>query len=100
MRHEILPLDVKTAATGTGVPTMVNRYREKTVQIGGTFVGSLDLEGTIDDVEFEKLITGITAPGLFTITAAVLRIRTNVTAWTSGQATAKIGAFDSRTDGG
>lgn len=100
MKHEVLPLPVAVGATGAGTPVMCNRYREKTVQIYGTFVGSLDLEGTVDGTDFSPLIASVTAPGIYTITAAVKFVRTNVTAYVSGQAAAVMGGFDSRSDGG
>ena len=107
MRHEVLDFTF----TGTYVKTTtapansnaldVQRYREKTVAVQGTgWTGSLDIEGSLDGTVWHKLFTGVTANGLFVVSAAVVFMRLAVTATVAGSVGAKFGGFDSRTDGG
>lgn len=99
MRHETQPLEVKASvAVGQGI--RVDRFREKTIQITGPFDASIDIEGSLDGSNWAKLITGITLPGIFGITRAVVWVRTNTTVWNSGTPVGLFAAFDSRTDGG
>ena len=104
MRHEVQDLNILASGTGAGTEVLVDRFREKTVQLidpgGPAFNGSGDIEGSMDGTNFGKLITGVTAAGIWTITSAVKYLRFNMTARVAGTLTGKIGAFDSRTDGG
>ena len=94
-RPEQMPLEVPAAA-GVGAAANVFRLRDKTVQVSGPFVGSLQLEGSIDGENFEAIGAPLTAPGfvLVPLTVAFVRVRTDQL--TSGAPRAMAAGFDFR----
>lgn len=70
---------------------------EKTVQVLGTFVATLAIQGTVDGSTWGDIQTDITAPGLVQIPGTFRAMRINVTAYVSGTPRALLGARDSRT---
>ncbi len=77
---------VGASAAGTGVTAAVDLDRfcvDPSVQVFGTFVGTYDIERSLDGTNFNIDTTGETAPGLFDVRACK-QIRLNVTAYTSG----------------
>lgn len=82
------------AATGAGAQfdlSAIERYQggANTFEVSGTFVGSVDIEGSIDaGVTWHNLHT-FTVGGLFSDNGIYTHIRGNVTAYTSGSITLK-----------
>lgn len=102
MRHETNPIDAATAFVSNptgGIPIVVERFREKTVQVAGTFTAVCNLQGSLDGSNWVNLYTGLTTATLYTIAQAVRLLRIAIT--TDGtRPTVTFGGFDSRTDGG
>jgi hypothetical protein len=94
-RPEKIPLDVP-AAVGVGQASNVFRFRDKTVHVIGPFVGSLQLEGSIDGSDYEPIGAAVTAPGLVPVPFTVEFLRVRVTALTSGTPKAVAAGFDYR----
>jgi len=75
----------------------VSVFREVTVQVGGTFVGTLTLQGSLDGVTFSPVVavpvaggvltTTVTASGMWIIPVSFKWLRVRMTAYTSGTAT-------------
>ena len=93
-RPEQMPLEVP-AAVGVGAAANVFRLRDKTVQVSGPFVGSLQLEGSIDGENFEAIGT-LTAPGFLPIPLTVAFVRVRTDQLTSGAPRAMAAGFDFR----
>jgi hypothetical protein len=94
-RPEKVMLEVKQAVEA-GRAENVFRFRDKTVQIHGTFVATLQVEGSIDGSEYFPIGAATSAPGAVRVfeTVEVLRVRT--TAYTSGEPRAVFAGFDER----
>ncbi len=86
------------AATGNGTVLTVDGYSVATIQVAGTFVGTVTWEANIDQTNWIAVqatslndgtaATTATAPGLFRIQAFGLsQIRARVSAYTSGTIT-------------
>lgn len=81
-------------ATGAGAQfdlSALSRYQGgQSFEVSGTFVGSVDIEGSIDTgVTWHSLQTFTDAGGLYSDSGIYTHIRGNVTAWTSGSITLK-----------
>ena len=96
-RPEKIPLEVP-AAVGVGQASNVFRFRDKTVQVSGTFVGSLQLEGSIDGSDYEPVGAAMTAPGLVPVPFTIEFLRVRITALTSGTPKAVAAGFDFRAE--
>ena len=94
-RPERIPLEVPTQV-GAGVAANVFRFRDKTVQLSGPFVGSLQLEGSIDGDTFDPIGAPLIAPGFVLVPQTVALLRVRVTELTSGAPTAVFAGFDFR----
>lgn len=94
-RPERMTLEVP-AVVGVGQAANVFRLRDKTVQVSGVFVGSLQLEGSIDEEDFEAIGDAVTAPGFISVPMTVAFVRIRVTAFTSGAPKATCAGFDFR----
>jgi hypothetical protein len=94
-RPERIPLEVPTAV-GVGKASNVFRFRDRTVQLGGTFVATLQLEGSLDGNEYAPIGAPVTAPGFVPVPLTVEFLRVRVTAFTSGQPKATAAGFDFR----
>lgn len=94
-RPERLTLEVPAAA-GAGKAENVARLRDKTVQISGAFVGSLQLEGSIDGEDFEPIGAPLTAPGFVLVPMAVTFLRIHTVELGSGAPKAIAAGFDFR----
>jgi len=100
MRHDLATIPFPTGV-GAANSIRVEHFQEKTVQIDGTFVADIDIEGSVNGTTYHPLRTGISAPGIFLITEAVRNLRLRATGFTSSASGAAVlGAFHSRTDGG
>jgi hypothetical protein len=96
-RPESIPLDVP-AAVGAGQASNVFRFRDKTVQVSGTFAGSLQLEGSIDGNDYEPIGGPVTAAGFIPVPLTIQFLRVRLTALTSGTPKAVAAGFDFRAE--
>lgn len=81
-----------------GAATDIGRLTDKTVQFIGTFVATIDIEGSLDPAGVEYgVIATVTAPGIVQIPGTYQTIRMNTTSFTSGAPLAYLGARDDRT---
>ena len=94
-RPEKITLEVPTAA-GVGKAENLFRFRDKTVQFGGIFVATLQLEGSLDGNEYAAIGTPVTAPGLVAVPVTVEFLRVRVVAFASGTPKATAAGFDFR----
>ncbi len=81
---------VSAAGAGTAVNLAAEpRYQggQHTIEVSGTFVGTVDFEGLIDATWYSLWST--TVPAMQTVAGAFSQIRGNVTAYTSGAITMK-----------
>lgn len=88
MRNDRYTLDARAAvATGDAFPC--KDMQGKTIQVGGPFVATIILEGTIDGVNWVTYAAAL-APGIFRILDAageeplLWELRCRTTAYTSG----------------
>ncbi len=90
------------AATGVGTAVVMAGFDRLTVQVAGTFVGTVSFEGTIDDATWFAVglktaadgaaVTSATAAGAFKLPVdgpCLSQFRANVTAYTSGSITVR-----------
>ena len=94
-RPEKVQLEVKQAVD-VGRAENVFRFRDKTVQIHGTFVATLQLEASIDGSEYFLAGASKTTPGVVLIPETVEFLRVRTTAYTSGEPKAVLAGFDER----
>jgi len=94
-RPERMTLEVPAVA-GVGGTANVFQLRDKTVQVSGPFVGSLQLEGSIDGDDFEPIGAPMTAPGFLIIPLTVAFVRVRTTLLTSGAPRAMAAGFNFR----
>lgn len=59
--------------------------------VSGTFVGTVQIEISVDGTNFAITGSALTAPGSVAIPQAARKVRSNCTAWTSGTITAVAG---------
>jgi len=98
MRPETREIEVK-ASIAAGAPIVVEVFRESSVQIGGTFVATIQIEGRLDSsMPWSPIGSPVTAPGFVDLPNFVTEIRANTTAHTSGTPTGFFGGFNARTD--
>ena len=97
MRSEPQALEV-IAGAGVGASIVVDRFTSKTIAIGGTFVATLRVEGTIDGVNWIALGADITSPVLQLYDQTVQRLRIRTVAFTSGVPLASFNGFDARSE--
>ncbi len=91
-------LDVPQGVAGFGTPKTVRDIRDKYVQIEGTFVATIQIEGRIGTawVALFAAVVNTAGGGIFSVPQTVNEIRTNVTVWTSGQPIATLQGFGVR----
>jgi hypothetical protein len=94
-RLERMPVEIPAAGQTGGVAN-VGRLRDKTVQISGAFVGSLQLEGSIDGEDFEPIGAPMTGPGFVLVPMAVTFLRIHTLELSSGAPKAMAAGFDFR----
>ncbi len=96
-RPEKLRLEVKQAVDA-GRAENVFRFRDKTVQVHGTFVATLQLEGSIDGSEYFAVGAPVSAAGAIRVPETLEFLRVRTTAYTSGEPKAAFAGFDERAD--
>lgn len=94
-RPEKIRLEVK-AEVAAGKAEQVFRFRNKFVQIHGTFVASLQVEATIDGSDYFPVGAAQSAPGVVPLPETVEFVRVRTAAFTSGVPKAVLGGFDER----
>lgn len=94
-RPEKVRFEVK-AEVGVGKAEQVFRFRDKYIQIHGTFVASLQVEATIDGSDYFPVGAAQSAPGVVPLPETVEFVRVRTAAYTSGEPKAVLGGFDER----
>ncbi len=94
-RPEKVQLEVKQAVD-VGRAENVFRFRDKTIQVHGTFVATLQVEASIDGSEYFPVGTPKSAPGVALVPETVEFLRVRTTAYTSGEPKAVLAGFDER----
>jgi hypothetical protein len=94
-RPEKIRLEVKAEA-GAGKAEQVFRFRDKYVQIHGTFVATLQVEASIDGSDYFPVGAAQSAPGVVAVPETVEFVRVRTTAFTSGEPKAVLAGFDER----
>lgn len=82
--------------TGVSESLLVAEYTGKTVVIGGTFVGTAQLEGSLDGTTWIVIGASTTTPAVRETTASWRFLRINVTAYTSGEIVAMFSGYNTR----
>lgn len=85
-------------SVAAGAATDANEIVDKTVQISGTFVATIQLQGTIDGSVWNDLGDPITAATTVMVLGTFKAIRVNVTAYSSGTPVGHVSGLMSRTD--
>lgn len=94
-RPERVQLAAPTSA-GAGASANVFRFRDKYVQLHGTFVATLQLEASIDGDTYFPVGAPQSAPGVVAVPETVEFLRVRVAAFTSGEPKATLAGFDER----
>lgn len=94
-RPEKIRLEVK-AEVGVGKAEQVFRFRDKYIQLHGTFVATLQVEASIDGSDYFPVGAAQTAPGVVPVPETVEFVRVRTTAFTSGEPKAVLAGFDER----
>lgn len=90
-------MNVPATAPNFGTALKVDRFTEKTVLVGGTFTGSMKIQGSMDGTNWADLTGAITTPSSNAITHTVAYLRVNLTALSAGTPVVYFDGFDSRT---
>jgi hypothetical protein len=94
-RPEKIRLDVKQEV-GEGRAEQVFRFRDKYIQVHGTFVATLQIEATTDGSDYFPVGPAQSAPGVVPLPETVEFVRVRTTAYTSGEPKAVLAGFDER----
>jgi hypothetical protein len=94
-RPEKVRLEVKQAVDA-GKAEHVFRFRDKYVQVHGTFVATLQIEASIDGSDYFAVGGAVSAPGVVAVPQTVEFVRVRTTAFTSGEPKAVLAGFDER----
>lgn len=86
------------AATGPSNTINVEQYVDKFVQLYGTFTATVEIQGRVHPDAPWFTVASVSAPGITAIPQSFSDMRLNVSAWTSGQPAAALGAMNSRVD--
>ncbi len=88
MRTDIYNLEAPQAID-VGAPLVVEPYTDKTVSIGGAFVATLHIDGSLDGTNWDAITNPIATKEIISIPHTLKKIRVSVTAYTSGQPVVK-----------
>jgi len=94
-RPEKIRLEVKSEVAA-GKAEQVFRFRDKFVQVHGTFVANLQVEATIDGSDYFPVGPAVSTPGVVPLPETVEFVRVRTAAYTSGEPKAVLGGFDER----
>ncbi len=84
------------ASVNVGPTFNTRRLTDKNLQVAGTFVATLQLEGSIDGTNFADVGAAITTPTIVAVPGYLELIRIRTTAFTSGVPVAQLGALFQR----
>ena len=94
-RPEKIPLEVMLEV-GVGRPEHVFRFRNKTVQVGGTFNARVQVEASINGDDYFAVGAPLNSPGAVSVAETVEFVRIRTLNYTSGEPTAVLAGFDER----
>lgn len=94
-RPEKVRLEVKQAAD-VGKAEQVFRFRDKYVQIHGTFNARVQVEASIDGSDFFSVGSPMNSPGVVPVPETVEFVRIRTVNYTSGEPRAVLAGFDER----
>ena len=94
-RPEKIPLEVRLEA-GVGRPEHVFRFRNKTIQVGGTFNARVQVEASISGDDYFVVGAPLNSPGAVSVAETVEFVRIRTLNYTSGEPTAVLAGFDER----
>lgn len=90
--------NMPVAAVGVSGILDVEPYVDKFVQVYGTFVATVEIQGRVHPDAPWFTVASVSAPGITAIPQSFSAMRINVSAWTSGQPVAALGAMNARVD--
>lgn len=96
MRPEFYAIAVP-ASVATGASFPARDIDNKFVQIGGTFVATIDVEVTLNGGADWVTVATVSGSAIVQVLPVVSGIRCKTTAYTSGTPTATLSGFDRRT---
>lgn len=88
-RPEKVRLEVKQAV-GVGRAEHVFRFRDKYVQVHGTFVAAVQVDATIDGSDYFPVGVALSTPGVVPVPETVELVRVRATAYVSGEPKARM----------
>lgn len=97
MASQVLPAiafaDITSAAANASknVSVFTQSGGAGNVYVNGTFVGTYDVEVSVDNTNFSPAHTGKTVPGVWALPAGAIFSRVRVTAFTSGTVKSQVG---------
>jgi len=104
MRQETVPGSQDLTVAGnvqSGSSWPCDHHVNKTVQVTGTFTGTVTVVGTIDGTNWAPVGSAtLTAPGIVTVAASLKSLAIQGSSWSAGTATATYSYFNSRSDPG
>jgi len=90
-------MNVPATAPNFGTALLVDRFVDKTVLVGGTFTGSMKIQGSIDGTNWADITSAITTPSSNAIDHTVKYLRVNLTALSAGTPVVWFDGLDTRT---
>ncbi len=94
-RPEKVRFEVKQSVAA-GRAENVFRFRDKYVQVHGTFVATLQVEASIDGSDYFPVGAPQSAPGVVPVPETVEFVRVRTTTYTSGEPKSVLAGFDER----
>lgn len=94
-RPEKVRFEVK-AGVGVGRAEQVFRFRDKYVQVHGTFNARVQVEASIDGSDFFAVGSPLNSPGVVAVPETVEFVRIRTVNYTSGEPRAVLAGFDER----
>lgn len=88
-------LNIPVSASA-GAAYTVATYRDLFVQVGGTWTGSLQIEGTIDNIDWAPINAAVTTNGIYAVATSLAQIRVNTTSVATGTPTVWISGHEER----
>jgi hypothetical protein len=86
------------AAIGTSNTIQVDALTDKYLHLHGTFVATVEIQGRMAPTTPWFTVASVSAPGVTSVPQSFYEMRINVSAWTSGQPEAVLGAMNARVD--
>lgn len=84
-------------SVAAGAAVECSRYRDLTIEVSGTFVATVQIQGSVTGTTWDNIGTAQTAPGfVYASEKTYCFLRANVTAYTSGTPRATFAGHDER----